>query len=190
MQLIKESKQGKIKESWSVVQCQTKNKHKVAKALGDAPRHPEIEGEPCLRATERESCGSKPPRTHCSQLLRSPIPPCHLHTPGPTACRDAFDSSRLPQRYLLLIFTCFFCYLSDVFPVPWNRLQMQNLLLGLLKTVKTKKKQKRKKSEGKHKTERKLSIFQTERGKVKLQQWVAKTKSIELSHPSNTSLRL
>ena len=46
-QFMKEPKQGKIKESWSVVQYQTKNKYKASPrnitALGDTPGRADIE---------------------------------------------------------------------------------------------------------------------------------------------------
>lgn len=117
MQFIKESKQGKIKESWSVVQRQMKNKYRVTKALGDTPRHPEIEAEPCLRATERERCGSKRPCTHCWQLLRSPIsppatcthlapPPAEMLSIHPGSPKDIFCWYSLALFSIYLIFFC------------------------------------------------------------------------------------
>lgn len=60
-----------------------------------------------------------------------------------------------------------------------------------MRTVENNKKNENKKeSEGKHKTEGRLNISQTERERVKPQQWVVKAKSIELGNPSNTSLCL
>lgn len=118
----------------------------------------------------------------CSFAFLSP--PCtQMRTPGPAACRDAFGSARLLNTHLLLIFTWYFCYLSsDFFSCPLKQTANANPAVN--------KKKKRRESEGKHKTERQLNICQTEREKVKLQQWVAKAKSIELNNPSNTSLCL
>lgn len=131
--------------------------------------------------------------THPVHIATAPLPTTcpwiHTHTTWP--CRDSLCLAGLPHgtpfahQHLIffviyhLIFLFYFLVLQAAEVSPAARIVENN------KKIKNKKE-----SEGKHKTERWLNIPQSERERIKPQQWVAKAKSIELGDPSNTSLCL
>lgn len=86
LQLLTESRQGEIKESWSVGQHQPENKPQESQrsttALGDTPGQPGGAANPCLRVmvTERKLWnGMEQPCTHFPQLCAPLFPHPHLH---------------------------------------------------------------------------------------------------------------
>lgn len=137
-------------------------------------------------------------RTSPSSLLTASCsfaclcPPCYLHADAhawPSRLQRCFRSARLPQHASFAnIHLIFFAIYHLIFFCPLKQTANANPAVRIVEN--NKKILKKEKSEGKHKTERQLNISQTEREKVKLQQWVAKAKSIELNNPSNTSLCL